>query len=162
LFWTFRGGETHTGVTIHFMDEALDAGDIAAQAPVALPDGISGATAERICATLGGRLMVETLRALAAGALARRPQPPGGSYEPAPGAEDFRIDPAWPARHAFNFMRGTAEWGQPYLVAVDGADLALAAAIGYDAGAVLGAPYVHMGDEVRVQLAPGVLRARVC
>ena len=161
LFWTFRAGESRAGVTVHFMDEGLDTGDIAAQAPLALPDGISGAAAERLCSALGGQLMAAALRDLPAGTLARQQQPPGGSREPAPAAEDFRIDAGWTARHAFNFMRGTAEWGQPYPLAAGGTELTLAAAISYDAGATLEQAYVPTGDEVWVRLAQGVLRARL-
>jgi methionyl-tRNA formyltransferase len=160
LFWTFRGGESRAGATVHVMDERLDAGDIAAQAPLDLPDGVSGAAAERMCAALGGRLLAEALTALAAGTLARRPQPAGGSYEPAPAAEDFRLNVGWPARRAFNFMRGSAEWGQPYPVAAGGEELVLVEAIGFDEGGVLGAACARQGDEVRVQFAPGVLYAR--
>src|SRR5262245_19643673 len=41
LFWAFRNGEATIGVTVHFMDEEFDTGDIATQAPLALPDGTS-------------------------------------------------------------------------------------------------------------------------
>ncbi len=160
LFWAFRNGEHTIGVTVHFMDEGLDTGDIAAQAPITLPDGISGAEAERRCAMLGARLLVDTVQALAHGTLARRPQS-GGSYYPWPAPDDFAIDTAWPARQAFNFMRGTAEWGQPYPVEVGGARLLLESALGYAADERLNVPSIRSGDEVRIQFTPGVLRARV-
>ncbi len=41
LFWTFREGHETTGVTIHFMDEHMDSGDILAQESLQVPDGIS-------------------------------------------------------------------------------------------------------------------------
>jgi methionyl-tRNA formyltransferase len=161
LFWTFRAGEHESGVTIHFMDEQLDTGDIAVQAPVELPDGTSGAAAERMCAALGGELMVAALGALRDGTLARRPQPPGGSYEPRPAPDDWRIDSGWPARRAYNFMRGTAEWGQPYRVTIGEQELRLSTAIGFDAGATLRTAYTEDGDQVQIQFTPGVLRARL-
>jgi methionyl-tRNA formyltransferase len=160
LFWAFRNGERTTGVTVHFMDEGLDTGDIAVQAPITLPDGISGAEAERRCATLGARLLVETVQALEHGTPARRPQS-GGSYYPWPTPEDFAIDTAWPARRAFNFMRGTAEWGQPYPVEAGGTRLLLGSALAYAADERLNVPCVRSGDEVRIQFTPGVLRARM-
>jgi len=161
LFWTFRAGERESGVTIHFMDEQFDTGDIAMQAPVQLPDGIGGAAAERLCAARGGGLMVATLRALRDGRLARRPQPAGGSYERRPAADDWRISTDWPAQRAYNFMRGTAEWGQPYLVTIGAEELTLSAALAYDAGATLSAPYTQDGDQVQIQFTPGVLWARL-
>ena len=82
------------------MDEGLDTGDIVLQAPITLPDGISGAEADRLCARLGAELMVRAVGLLARGRLPRRPQPPGGSYQPAPQAADFHLDITWPARRA--------------------------------------------------------------
>lgn len=158
LFWTFQAGEG-AGVTIHFMDEGLDTGAIAAQAPLDLPDGVAGARAERLCAELGGRMLAEVLGALAAGTLSPRPQPPGGAYEPSPSAADFRLDTRWSARRAFNFMRGTAEWGQPYPVLAGGAELALAEAIAVEPAATIEQPYVRVGGELRVRFAEGILHA---
>jgi methionyl-tRNA formyltransferase len=159
LFWAFRGGETAIGVTIHFMDQQLDAGDIAAQAPLVLPDGISGVEADRSCAALGGRLLVETLQGLQRGTLARRKQPEGGAYYGWPSPDDWTISTAWSARRAFNFMRGTDDWGQRYLVEAGGARLALTAALSYAAEETLGRSFVRAGGEVAIQFTPGVLRA---
>jgi methionyl-tRNA formyltransferase len=161
LFWTIHGGERTAGVTIHFMDQQLDTGDIVMQREIVLPDGISGLETERRCAALGARLMVESLQALGNGALARRPQPPGGSYQPWPTPDDWRIDTSWSARRAFNFMRGTEEWGLAYLVSADGEELVLASAIAYDGETTLAKTYVREGDEVQVQFAMGVLRAKM-
>jgi len=160
LFWVFRGGEPAAGVTIHFMDAGLDTGDIAAQASFALPDGVAGAVAERQCNALGGRLMLAALQGLRDGTLSRRPQPPGGSYQPWPAPDDWRMATSWTARRAFNFMRGTAEWGQPYIVQAGGEELVLAAALANDPHDVLHKAFVRAGDEVLIQFAAGVLRAR--
>lgn len=160
LFWAFRDGEHTTGMTIHLMDEGLDTGDIVAQVPLDLPDGISGAEAERLCAALGARLLVETLDALGRGTAKRRKQPSGGTYYGRPSQDDFTLDTGWPARRAFNFMRGTAEWGQPYVVEAGGARLALRAALAYAPDGTIGQPFVRMEDEMLVQFTPGVVRAR--
>jgi len=161
LFWIFRGGEPIAGVTIHFMDAGLDTGDIAAQASFALPDGVAGALVGQQCDALGGRLMLAVLRALRDGTQPRRPQPPGGSYQPWPTPDDWRIATSWTARRAFNFMRGTAEWGQPYIVHSGEQQIALATAIGYDSDAVLQEARVRVGEQVLIQFAEGVLRAWV-
>jgi methionyl-tRNA formyltransferase len=160
LFWIFRSGEQAGGVTIHFMDAGLDTGDIAAQAPVALPDGISGELAEQRCDAIGARLMLDSLQNLRDGTLARRPQPAGGSYQPWPTQDDWRIPTSWTARRAFNFMRGTAEWGQPYLVLAGDRELALATAIAYHPDEVLGRAFVREDDQITIQFAAGTLRAR--
>jgi len=161
LFWVFRGGEQVAGVTIHFMDAGLDTGDIAAQASFALPDGVAGTMAERQCNALGAQLMLEVLQELRDGTLSRRPQLPGGSYQPWPARDDWRISTSWTAQRAFGFMRGTAEWGQPYIIQAGGEELVLATALAYDPNAVLHEAFVRVGDEVLIQFAAGVLRARV-
>ena len=160
LFWVFREGDATAGVTIHFMDAGLDTGDIAAQASFALPDGIAGAVVARQCDALGARLMLEVLQGLRDGTLSRRIQPPGGSYQPWPTRADWRITTSWTARRAFNFMRGTVEWGQPYLVDVGEAQLALAIAIAYEPDKLLHEAFVCVDDQVLIQFAAGVLRAR--
>jgi methionyl-tRNA formyltransferase len=159
LFWAFRNGENTTGVTIHFMDEKLDTGDIAAQAPLALPDGISGAETDRMCATLGARLLVETVQCLRRGMAERRAQPAGGSYYGWPSPGDWTISTAWPARRTFNFMRGTDNWGRLYVVEAGGERLVLTSALSYTADKTLNAPFVRAEREVAIQFTPGVLRA---
>ena len=142
------------------MDESFDTGDIAAQAPIDLPDGISRAEADRLCATLGGRLLVEVVQALEQGTLSRRRQPENGSYYPSPTPDDFRIDASWPARRAFNFMRGTQEWRQPYRAEIRGQRLLLESALTYSPDAILGQACVRSGDVVQIQFTPGILEAR--
>jgi methionyl-tRNA formyltransferase len=161
LFWVFRDGAQVGGVTIHFMDTGLDTGDIAAQASFALPDGVAGAVVERQCNALGARLMLEVLQELRDGTLSRRPQPHGGSYEPWPTQQDWQIATSWTAQRAFGFMRGTAEWGQPYIIQAGGEELVLATALAYDPDDMLHEAFVRVGDEVLIQFMAGVLRARV-
>jgi methionyl-tRNA formyltransferase len=159
LFWAFRNGETTIGVTVHFMDQEFDTGDIAMQAPLVLPDGIGGAQVDRMCAALGGRLLVEALSRLRQGSLEPRPQPADGSYDSWPAPQDWTISTSWPARRAFNFIRGTDDWGQRYEVLAGGERLILAAALSYDAAEILAAPMVRSGREIAIQCTPGVLRA---
>ncbi len=157
LFWQFHAGQKEGGVTVHFMDEGLDTGDIACQAKVTFPDGISGAQAEQMTATRGGQLLLEALRRLSEGNLPRQPQPPGGSYQHAPTDEDFRLDVGWSAQRAFNFMRGTAEWARPYPVLVGGQEVVLRTAVSFDPHQTLPQPMVWQGRTVSIQFSPGVL-----
>lgn len=161
IFWALRAGADRLGVTIHLMDADLDTGDIVAQGEVGLEPGASWERAEGLAAALGGRLLADAVGMAAAGHMPRRPQGPGGSYRPAPRADDFMIDVAWPARRAFGFMRGTAAWGQPFGVQVGGERLLLADALAYSDDEILGRPYVRDGGQIRIQMTPGVLRANV-
>jgi len=159
LFWTFRDGDTKTGVTLHMMEADLDTGDIVSQEVLDLPDGISGPEAERRCALLGARLLVRAIQAAQQGTLQGRAQPAGGSYEGLPSQDDFRLDTTWSARRAFNFMRGTAHWGQPYVVEAGGERLVVTTARSYAPEASLAGPYQREEQDVYIQFQPGVLRA---
>lgn len=161
LFWMLRHGDRRCGVTIHFMDEQLDTGDIAAQAEVDLPDGITGEEADNTLAEYGAELLLEALRQLDQGRLVRRAQPPGGSYFSTPQAADFEIDTTWSAQRAFNFMRGTAEWQCPYPIDVAGQRFVLKQALFYSSHEVLDQPYRLFRDQIDIQFSPGVLRVLI-
>ena len=160
-FWQLRDGIQESGVTIHWMDETFDTGAIAAQAPLPLTDGLSGPQADRAYGELGATLFANVLTAVADGTIPRQPQPPSSSYQPWPTAADFTLDPQWSAQHAFNFMRGTAEWQQPYTLALGETTLQLKHALDYDPRGVLGAPFAVEGSLVTIQFLPGLLRARI-
>lgn len=109
IFWQFREGEPRLGVTVHQMDAGFDTGPLVAQAETPWPDGLREAEAERITAAAGGRLLAEILQAER---WETRPQPAAGArYFPAPAAADLTLTTEWPARRAFNFLRGAAGWG---------------------------------------------------
>ncbi|MEK7326043.1 MAG: formyltransferase family protein [Chloroflexota bacterium] len=111
LFWQFRNGETRTGVTLHFMNERPDAGDILLQAEVPFADGITGAEAERLCAIAGSRLMVEGVKLISGGQPPRQKQNESeATYFPNPTRADFVLPTNHSARWAFNFMRGANGW----------------------------------------------------
>jgi methionyl-tRNA formyltransferase len=161
LFWMLRHGDRRFGVTIHFMDEQLDTGDIAAQAEVELPDGFSGEEADSTLSQYGAELLLDVLHQLEQGRLLRRAQPAGGTYFPAPQEADFAIDTTWPAQRAFNFMRGTNEWQRAYPIELTGQRFMLKQALFYSGHEVLGGPYRLLGEQIDIQFSPGVLRALI-
>jgi methionyl-tRNA formyltransferase len=161
LFWMLRQGDRRFGVTIHFMDEQWDTGDITAQAEVELPDGISGEEADSTLSQYGAELLQDVLQQLEKDRLVRRTQPPDGSYFSAPEAADFEIDPHWSAQHAFNFMRGTNEWQRTYPLEVAGQKFILKQALFYSGHEVLDQPYRLWRDQIDIQFSPGVLRALI-
>jgi methionyl-tRNA formyltransferase len=115
LFWTFREGHETAGVTIHFMDERMDSGDILAQQSLPLPDGVSYDYLESQSATIGGELLARTVWDLYAGRDTCRPQDETkSSYHSFPTHEDFVVHAAsWSARHVFNFINGLGHWDGP-------------------------------------------------
>lgn len=163
LFWTFHAGETTTGVTIHLMNEAFDAGPILAQSRVTLAEGESEAALETRLATLAGEQMARSLAGLAAGAIIPQPQDEArATAEPWPSADDFTIPATrWPAQRAHRFACGIVGRGQPItLLAADGARFTLAEPLGYDPAATLAVPWRLEGDQLALACAPGVFRCR--
>lgn len=159
LFWQLRAGLQPVGVTIHWMDADWDTGDLAAQTPLGLPDGASGAEIDLRCAQVGGALLVTVLQAIAAGNPPRTPQPSSARYQSWPTAEAFALETDWSAQRAFNFMRGTAEWGYAYRLEVAGKTIWLTKAVAYTTAGVLTTPCQINGDEVVIQFNPGILHA---
>lgn len=113
VFWQLRAGLTELGVTVHHMDRNFDTGDIAAQQTVPLPPGLTGPEIDALLASHGAHLLVSLLHP---SPLPRLPQPPNGTYQSWPQTSDWEVPLIWPVRHAFNFMRGVAEWGYPFFV----------------------------------------------
>jgi methionyl-tRNA formyltransferase len=122
LFWTFREGDKRTGITIHLMDEGIDSGDILAQEPIHVSDGISYTQLEARCAVRGGELLARTVWDLYRG-LARRvsQEETKSSYHPFPAADDFVVRASeWSAHHVYNFICGVVHWGGPVKIDVGG------------------------------------------
>lgn len=115
LFWTFREGSTTTGVTIHFLNEKMDTGDILAQQSIDVPDGITYTQLEVQCAQLGGTLLARTVWNLYQDHVSRTPQDETkSSYHSFPAKEDFVVyAEEWSARHLYNFIRGVGHWDAP-------------------------------------------------
>lgn len=162
LFWTFRQGVARTGVTVHLMDTGLDSGPIVAQEGFDLADGLTSDELELHCAALGAALLVRAVHGLAAGTLTPQPQDETrATTYPWPRAADFVVTPDRPARWAFNFLRGTAGWGQPHQIAVAGERFTVHTTLAYEPAGDLGAPFVRAGSQLRLQCAPGVLTVTV-
>jgi len=158
LFWIFHDGLEHAGVTVHLMDAGADTGDIVAQAPIALPDGIGYDEADHLCSDIGARLLVDAVSALRQGGRTHRPQPASAvPAAPAPGDDDFIITPAWSARRAFNFIRGLAGGRRSIAIAVEGDCFVARGALSVDPTATMDTPVQRTGAIVRVRCAPSVL-----
>jgi len=162
LFWQLRDGLQQSGVTLHRMDQRFDTGDILAQQSLPLAEGASGPMLDRDYAQLASKLLIDCLTDLATrGALTGQPQTSRGSRHSWPQATDFALDRTWSARHAFNFMRGCAEWRHPFSVRMADATYLLNEARRYNATATLPTPVSPQGEEIAIQFNPGVLYATI-
>ncbi|QBD77966.1 methionyl-tRNA formyltransferase [Ktedonosporobacter rubrisoli] len=136
IFWTFHEGHTTTGVTIHFMNKEMDRGDILAQEAITIPEGISYAALEELCANHGASLLARTVADLYAGRAMRTPQDETkSSYYSFPAEEDLLVVAEhWEVRQAYNFMCGVADWMGPIVLRAGEENFSVRKAISYSHG----------------------------
>ncbi len=109
--WAIACGETETGVTTMLIDEGLDTGPILCSRALAIGPEETAAQLEPRLARLGSELLLETVRGLAEGTLAPRPQDHARAT-PAPllRKEDGRIDWSRPAHVLARRVRAFDPW----------------------------------------------------
>ena len=104
--WVLIHGERETGVTLHYMVEKPDRGDIVAQRVVPITDDDTALTLFHKLTKAAALLMREMYPQLCAGTAPRVPQDHArASYFGGRRPEDGRIDWLQPARTAFNLVR---------------------------------------------------------
>lgn len=103
--WVILAGEEKTGVTLHYMVEKPDAGDIIAQreVPIAFDDDVLAVYRKMIDAAR--LLMRETLPQIISGTFTGKPQTGPSSYFGGRGPEDGYIDWGKDARSIYNLVR---------------------------------------------------------
>jgi methionyl-tRNA formyltransferase len=104
--WVLVNGERQTGVTLHYMTEEADAGDMIAQRPVGITFEDTALTLFRKVAQAALALFRETFPLIKAGLAPRIPQDPvrATSYG-GRGPEDGQIDWVKPALALYNLIR---------------------------------------------------------
>ncbi len=110
--WVLVQGETTTGVTLHYMDEKPDHGDIVDQEAVPIDFEDTARSLFDKAAAAARVLLRRALPRLAAGTAARRPQAhEQASYFGRRTPADGRIDWSWPALRIHNLVRAVS---RPY------------------------------------------------
>ena len=108
-------GDAETGITTMWMDEGMDTGDMCLKAvtPI-LPEDNLGTLHDRL-ASMGAKLLVETLQQIEAGTAPRIPQPEEGvTYAAKLERSDELIDWTRPAEEIHNQIRGLNPWPGAY------------------------------------------------
>jgi methionyl-tRNA formyltransferase len=104
--WVLIHDERQTGVTLHYMEEKPDRGDIVAQRAVPISDTDTAFTLFHKIRDAARGLMTDIYPALATGTAPRLPQDHSrASYFGGRRPEDGRIDWQQPARSIFNLVR---------------------------------------------------------
>jgi len=108
--WVLVKGETETGVTLHFMTEKPDAGDIVGQAAVPIAPDDTALTLFGKMEEAAARLLDELLPRIARGDIPRGPNDLSrGSYFGGRRPEDGRIDWSRPATEIYNLVRAVTK-----------------------------------------------------
>ena len=104
--WVLVEGETETGVTLHYMVEKADRGDIVAQRRIPIAADDTALELHRKATEAARQLIRETYPLLAAGRAPRIPQDHAhASYFGGRKPEDGEIDWSRPARRVYNLVR---------------------------------------------------------
>ena len=113
--WAVLNGDKETGVSIMYLDEGLDTGDILSVAPVTIgPDETSGELFERITQQ-GAKTLVETIAEIGAGKAVRTPQDhTKATLAPPLNKEMARFAFTQPAQTLHNLVRGMNPWPVAY------------------------------------------------
>jgi methionyl-tRNA formyltransferase len=115
FFWMYYNMEREGGVTIHFVDDGEDTGDVVFEETYAIPPGARMIDTQRKAFEIGTRLLLCALDALADGSAPRRPQPRDVEH---PRARRVRPDEVrelvdwegWPLERVWHFLAGTQGW----------------------------------------------------
>jgi methionyl-tRNA formyltransferase len=108
--WVLVNGERRTGVTLHHIVKAPDAGDIVGQKEVVIEFEDTAYTLyQKLCAK-AEELLEEALPLIQQGSAPRVPQDlKQGSYYGGRGPEDGRIDWSWPVMQIYNLVRAVTD-----------------------------------------------------
>jgi|UniRef100_A0A7C5ALM0 methionyl-tRNA formyltransferase len=106
--WAVINGETRTGLTIFWVDEGIDTGDILLQKEVEVgPEETTGEVYFNKLYPLGVEAVVEAVDLIAQGKAPRIPQDHSkATYDPPCDEKVAGLDWSKPGRQVFNFIRG--------------------------------------------------------
>lgn len=109
--WALINGEEKTGVTIMFMDEGLDTGDIITCREFPLDIDMTAGDLHDLMMVEGAKLLGETVKNIGAGNFSRTPQNHDDhTYAPMMDRNLGHIDFNKTAREVHNLVRGTIPW----------------------------------------------------
>ena len=133
LFWTYWNDDRDAGVTIHWMNERVDAGDIVARQAMPLERGMPSRETYMQLTAVGVELLAGVLNRVASGRAPRAPQDDAlATYESAAEFASARIPFAqWPAERVWHVLSGLGDQFNGLLVDAAGKRLAHGRATGY-------------------------------
>lgn len=115
--WSLIDGEKETGITTMYMDKGLDTGDMLLKEVLPLSDDDDFGTVHDKLASMGARLLCETIDKAVKGELVRLPQGEATThYAHMITREMTKIDWNRTAREIFNLVRGLSPFPKAYCI----------------------------------------------
>jgi methionyl-tRNA formyltransferase len=126
IFWTYWHDDAEAGVCVHWVEDAVDAGDVLLRQAVPLARGRPSRELYFDLAERGAALLVESLRALGSGRDIRRSQDEAvATYEPGADLARAIVPHAdWPAERVWHVLSGLGDQRSGLVAGSDGARLA--------------------------------------
>jgi methionyl-tRNA formyltransferase len=126
LFWTYWNDDLDAGITIHWMNERVDAGDIIAQQAMRLQRGTPSRETYMRLTAIGVDLLARVLNQVTSGRAPRATQDDAlATYESAVDVANARIPFAeWPAERVWHVLSGLGDQFNKLLVNPAGERLA--------------------------------------
>ena len=110
-------GHTKTGITIMYMAEGMDSGDIITQSEIEILDTDTTSTLHDKLSKLGSELLIETLPSIIDGTNKRIPQEPSSvTFAPIIKKEDEKINFNKTSREVYNQIRGLNSFPGAYFM----------------------------------------------
>jgi methionyl-tRNA formyltransferase len=111
LFWTYWNDDRDAGVTIHWVNERVDAGDIVARQAMPLERGLPSREAYMRLTAVGVELLADVLNQVASGRAPHVPQDDAlATYESAADIAGARVPFAqWPAERVWHVLSGLGD-----------------------------------------------------
>lgn len=133
IFWTYWHDDREAGVTIHWMNERFDAGDIAAQQALPFARGLASRMLYMQLTSCGVELLAGVLDQLVLGNVPRRPQDEAyATYKSATDIAQARIPFAqWPAERVWHVLSGLGDQRSGLLAVAANAPIEHGRASGY-------------------------------
>ena len=119
--YAIANGDTETGVSVLYVTQKMDAGDIILQEVVSIHDDDTSLTLEPKLAAVGARLLVDALDLIRSDRVVRKPQDESQvTFAHKLKKEDGRIDWPRPAAAIRNCIRGFVPWPACFCEVPDG------------------------------------------
>lgn len=160
VFWQFRNGSKHFGVTLHRMTDNFDCGGIIKQSSTELSDGIHHLQAKSLLANIAADLITNVLDDFTCSIKNLMPQDKqSSSYHSYPTLNDYKINTKWSAKRVYNFIKAYQGNNTVFPCEVTGHVYNLVEAISYDSNADI--KFNLTNDLITLPCSHGCLQAKV-